>query len=129
WRREGPRRHDEYRRPVLGWQRNVAGIGWRRSAGRLPAGVLGDPQCPVPAGFLHADCTDLSRRGLRVPFQGPRREAPAVGSVLRGWIRGGDVFPGCDAGGLSEWDCGGRWPVCWRRIRLADAVLRLYRLW
>src|SRR5690606_22778712 len=87
-------RDDELRGTGMGWQRGLADPRWRRTAGGLPAGLLG-----LAAGPLHRCVPDAGRahlpwRGLRVPLQGRALAQPVELGLCRG-IHGGGLCPGC----------------------------------
>ena len=51
-------------RAVLGRQRNLAGVGWRRSVGRISDRLCRDHAGDVSAGNRDAAGTDIPRRGV-----------------------------------------------------------------
>jgi cytochrome d ubiquinol oxidase subunit I len=62
--RRGKGHHGLQHRPLLGRQRNLAGAGRRRAAGRLPQGAWPGAAGAVPAGGGDADRPDVARRGV-----------------------------------------------------------------
>ena len=66
---QGPRRHDELGRALLGRQRDLARARRRRPARRLPARLCRHAAGALHSRHPHADRADPARRRLRVPLQ------------------------------------------------------------
>lgn len=85
------------------WDGNETWLVLGRSIVRcVPAGLLGGALGVVPAADFHADRPDFPWRGLRVPLQGQRCQAPPVGQGVHRWFGGGHLLPGRGAGAFID---------------------------
>nr|GFC74537.1 hypothetical protein [Tanacetum cinerariifolium] len=81
----------------------------------------------LSAADLHAHRADFPRRGVRVPFQGHRRQASPLGQSVHRRFAGGDVLPGRGTGRVHRRDSSGQPRLCRGRTGLADTVLTVLR--
>ena len=123
-----PGSHDEFHRPILGRQRNLAGAGGRRVVCSFSAGLCDPDAGALHPGHHHAAGSDFQGRGLRVPFQGVRPNPGRLGLRIPLRFAGGGLHAGHDHRGHRAGGGGRRPAVCRRRLRLAQCLQRDDRL-
>ena len=121
--RGAPGPDDGHDRPVLGWQRDLAGGDRRRALRGVSRRLRGVPRRVLPPGPAAAVRPDLPRRRVRVPLP-QRAHAPVLGLGVLPRLDGGRVRPGRRGRGDDSRHPGHGRPVRRRSVRLASPVSR-----
>ena len=112
---------DEFRRSVLGRQRDVARARRRRHDGRLPARLFDHSAGALSAGHRHAAGAGISRSRIRVPLDRYDQQAALDLRLCRRFGARG-LLPRRDSRRPDPGHQSGERSVCRRRLRLGNAV-------